>query len=164
MTDAPSSPEERVRRAAAAAGVAIEIVRFDVPMPTAAAAAERLGCEVGRIAKSLVFAVDGTPLVVLAPGDRVVDHRRLADERGVGRRRVRQASPETVLEVTGFVVGGVAPCGHLRPVDVLVDEGLFRFDSVFAAGGTPPTLFEVAPTDLLRVARGRRVDVTKERA
>lgn len=162
MTDA-DSPEQRVRAAAYAAGIAIEIVRFEAPMPTAQAAADRLACEVGRIAKSLVFTVDGAPIVVLAPGDRIVDHRKLADVMGVGRRRIRAATPAVVLEVTGFVVGGVAPFGHASPVEVLVDDGLFRYETVWAAGGTSPTLFEITPTDLVAAAGGRRVDVGKVR-
>lgn len=161
--DEDDPAEGRVRRALTAAGLAVEVVRFPAAAPTAAAAAERLGCEVGRIAKSLVFTVAERPLLVVAPGDRVVDHKLLAGLFQVGRRQVRQASPETVLEVTGFVVGGVSPLGHLRPTEVLVDGSLFRFDTVWAAAGSPPTVFEVAPADLLRAAGGRRVDVSKAR-
>lgn len=156
-----------MRDAAAAIGVEIDIRTFERPMPTAVAAAEMLGCEVGRITKSLVFAAAGVPFVALTPGDRVADQKKLAAEFGVGRKKIRSATPEDVLRVTGFVVGGVAPCGHLEPVVVLVDEDLFRFATVFAAGGTAPTLFEIAPGDLVRLAEtggGRRVAISKAMA
>jgi prolyl-tRNA editing enzyme YbaK/EbsC (Cys-tRNA(Pro) deacylase) len=109
-----SSSQDVVEAALRAAGVRAELRTFDQPVPTAAAAALALGCEVGAIANSLVFELDGTPLLVLASGAHRVDTKKLA--RGLCVGKIRRATPDFVLEHTGQHVGGVAPVGHPRPV------------------------------------------------
>ena len=109
-----NGPVDRVVAALRAGGVEAEVRRFDVPVPTAAVAAEVLACAVGAIANSLVFAADGEPLMVLASGAHRVDTGKVAAL--VGAEKVRRASPEFVLAVTGQEVGGVAPVGHPAPL------------------------------------------------
>ena len=111
-----------VRAALRAAGVQTEPRTFSETVPTAAAAAIVLGCEVGAIANSLVFAVDDEPLLVLASGAHRVDTEKLAGRLGCGR--IRRASPEFVLEHTGQEVGGVAPVGHPTRLRSVVDVEL----------------------------------------
>ena len=112
-------------------------------MPTAAAAAEALGCEVGAIANSLVFDADGAPLLVLASGAHRVDTGKVAALLGV--TRVRRATPEFVLAATGQEVGGVAPVGHPAPLRTVVDVDLAGFRGSGPAAATttrcsrPPT-------------------------
>ena len=119
------TPVDRVVSALRAGSVAADVRRFDEPVPTAAAAAEALGCEVGAIANSLVFDADGAPLLVLASGAHRVDTAR--SPRCVGARRVRRASPEFVLAATGQEVGGVAPVGHPAPLRTVVDVDLAAY-------------------------------------
>ena len=133
-------------------GVAGQVVELPESVPTAAAAAARLGCEVGAIANSLVFSADGDPLLVLTSGAHRVDTARVAAL--VGARKVRRATPEFVREATGQPIGGVAPVGHQRPLRTLVDTWLEKFDVVWAAAGHPHTVFPTSHAELLRITGG----------
>ena len=146
------TPVERVVAALAAGGLEADVRRFDQPVPTAAAAAEVLGCEVGAVANSLVFDADGEPLLVLASGAHRVDTGKVAAL--VGARRVRRASPAFVLAATGQEVGGVAPVGHPSPLQTVVDVDLGAHPLLWAGGGDHHTMFAVRYGDLLRVTRG----------
>jgi prolyl-tRNA editing enzyme YbaK/EbsC (Cys-tRNA(Pro) deacylase) len=155
MTDAGHLPPsaERVQRALAAAGVEARIVELDVAARTAQQAADALGIEVGQIAKSLIFraARSGRAVLVIAAGDRRVSAARVAALLG---ETIERANPEFVREHAGFAIGGVAPFAHLRPMTTFVDASLRRFETVWAAGGTPHCVFPIRPEDLLRVSGG----------
>jgi Cys-tRNA(Pro) deacylase len=152
-----SATAQRVADALAAAGVATEVVEYDVPARTSADAARVLGCEVGQIAKSLVFrTASGRPVLVIASGAQRVDERKVAALVG---EAVGKADAAFVREVTGYVIGGIPPLAHRAPMAVFVDAGLLRYDRVFAAGGTPHAMFPIGPADLVRVARGTAADV-----
>jgi prolyl-tRNA editing enzyme YbaK/EbsC (Cys-tRNA(Pro) deacylase) len=146
------SPVEKVVAALRDGGVNADVRRFDVPVPTAAAAAEVLGCAVGAIANSLVFEADGEPLLVLASGAHRVDTGKVAAL--VGVQKVRRASAEFVLAATGQEVGGVAPVGHPAPLRTVVDVDLAAFDLLWAGGGDHHTMFAATFEDLLRVTGG----------
>jgi prolyl-tRNA editing enzyme YbaK/EbsC (Cys-tRNA(Pro) deacylase) len=146
------SPVDLVVAALRKGGVDAEVRRFDVPVPTAAAAATVLGCEVGAIANSLVFDADGVPLLVLASGAHRVDTAKIAAL--VGAQRVRRASPEFVLAATGQEVGGVAPVGHPAPLRTVVDVDLAAFPVLWAGGGDHHTMFSATYEELLRVTGG----------
>jgi prolyl-tRNA editing enzyme YbaK/EbsC (Cys-tRNA(Pro) deacylase) len=152
-----SSPVESVVAALRAGGIAADVRRFDVPVPTAAAAAEALGCEVGAIANSLVFDADGAPLLVLASGAHRVDTAKVAAL--VGAERVRRATAEFVLAATGQEVGGVAPVGHPRPLRTVVDVDLAAHPLLWAGGGDHHTMFSATYGDLLRVTAGEAAAV-----
>ena len=134
-----------------------DVRRFDVPVPTAAAAAEALDCAVGAIANSLVFDADGAPLLVLASGAHRVDTAKVAAL--VGAERVRRATPEFVLAATGQEVGGVAPVGHPRPLRTVVDVDLAAYPVLWAGGGDHHTMFAATYEDLLRVTAGEAAAV-----
>ena len=151
------SPVERVVAALREAGVDAEVCRFDEPVPTAAAAAEALGCDVGAIANSLVFDADGAPLLVLASGAHRVDTGEVAAL--VGARRVRRATPAFVLAAPGQVVGGVAPAGHPAPRRTLVDVDLARYEVLWAGGGDHHTMVSLTYADLLRLTGGAEAAV-----
>jgi prolyl-tRNA editing enzyme YbaK/EbsC (Cys-tRNA(Pro) deacylase) len=152
-----TSPVDRVVAALEAAGVGADVRRFDVPVPTAAAAAEALGCPVGAIANSLVFDADGGPLLVLASGAHRVDTAKVAAL--VGATRVRRARPEFVTAATGQEVGGVAPTGHPAPVRTVVDVDLAAYPLLWAGGGDHHTMFSVTYPDLLRLTGGEEAAV-----
>jgi prolyl-tRNA editing enzyme YbaK/EbsC (Cys-tRNA(Pro) deacylase) len=125
--------------------------------PTAAAAAAQLGCEVGAIANSLVFAADGAPLLVMTSGAHRVDTARVA--RLVGAAVVARADAKSVRAWTGQVIGGVAPVGHPASIRTLVDVWLAKYDVVWAAGGHPHTVFPTAYDELLRITGGTSAEV-----
>jgi prolyl-tRNA editing enzyme YbaK/EbsC (Cys-tRNA(Pro) deacylase) len=152
------TPVDRVVAALRAAAVETEVRRFDRSVPTAAAAAEALGCEVGAIANSLVFDADGAPLLVLASGAHRVDTAKVAAL--VGARRVRRATPGFVLAATGQEVGGVAPVGHPGPLRTVVDTDLAAFPLLWAGGGDHWTMFSASYRDLLRVTGGEPAEVS----
>ena len=138
-------------------GVAGEVRALPEPAPTAATAAAQLGCEVGAIANSLVFAADGAPLLVMTSGAHRVDTRRVAALVGVSA--VARADPESVREWTGQAIGGVAPVAHPAPIRTLVDTWLSRYDVVWAAAGHPHTVFPTSYGELLRITSGTAADV-----
>lgn len=117
---------------------------------TAIDAARAVGCRPSQIVKSLVFEVDGEAVLALVPGDRRLRTDNLA---GVaGGNRARRASLDRVREATGFAAGGTPPFGHAHPIRVFADLALRRHDPVWAAAGTPTTVFPISLADLDRVA------------
>ena len=150
-------PVDLVLGALRDARVAAEVRRFSDPVPTAAAAAEALGCDVGAIANSLVFDADGAPLLVLASGAHRVDTAKVAAL--IGARRVRRAAPEFVLSATGQEVGGVAPVGHPAPLRTVVDVDLAAFPVLWAGGGDHHTMFAATYDELLRLTGGDAASV-----
>jgi prolyl-tRNA editing enzyme YbaK/EbsC (Cys-tRNA(Pro) deacylase) len=141
-----------VADALAAAGAIGEIKILDDAVPTAAAAAEELGCEVGAIANSLIFDGDGSPVLILTSGAHRVDTAKIAAELGIGK--LRRATPEFVKEHTGQSIGGVAPVGHPRPVRTLVDIALDQYAEVWAAAGIPHSVFPTTYSELLKLTNG----------
>jgi prolyl-tRNA editing enzyme YbaK/EbsC (Cys-tRNA(Pro) deacylase) len=134
-----------------------ELRALETPVPTAAAAAEALGCEVGAIANSLVFEADGAPLMVLASGARRVDLGLLAGVLGTGK--IRRASPETVLASTGQAVGGVSPVGHPAPVRTVIDVSLADHAVLWAGAGDDYTMFSTTYDELLAITGATPVQV-----
>lgn len=135
-----------------AAGITGEIVVLPDAASTAALAAAALGIEVGAIANSLVFWSDGEPLLVMTSGAHRVDTAALAQR--LGRDRIARATPEQVREATGQAIGGVAPTGHPQPLVTVIDEDLARYDEIWAAGGTPHTVFPLTYDELVRLTGG----------
>ena len=152
-----TSPVDRVLADLQAAGVSAEVRTFDQPVPTAAAAAEALGCDVGAIANSLVFTADGEPLLVLTSGAHRVDTGKVAAL--LGAARVRRATPELVLAATGQEVGGVAPVGHPAPLRTLVDADLAAHPVLWAGGGDHSTMIGLGYAELLRATGGQEAAV-----
>jgi prolyl-tRNA editing enzyme YbaK/EbsC (Cys-tRNA(Pro) deacylase) len=140
-------------------GVVGSVVELPDPVPTAAAAAAQLGCDVGAIANSLVFSAEGDPLLILTSGAHRVDTMQVAEL--VGAQKVARASPEFVREVTGQPIGGVAPIGHPAPLRTLVDVWLSTYDVVWAAAGHPHTVFPTTYDELLRITGGTSAEVGK---
>jgi Cys-tRNA(Pro) deacylase len=145
--------------AGAARGLAIEPRSFPEGTKTAADAAAAIGVEVGQIVKSLVFLVDGTPVVALVAGDNQLDEKKLATVHGGAD--VSRADADAVRAATGFPIGGVPPLGHAEPLRVYVDRDLQRFAEVWAAAGTWTDVFPVAPDDLVRASNGTLADLRR---
>jgi prolyl-tRNA editing enzyme YbaK/EbsC (Cys-tRNA(Pro) deacylase) len=149
----------RVLAALAAHGLDhLPVREFAERTATAADAAAALGTSVACIVKSLVFVAADRPILVLASGPNRVDLEKVG--RMVGQP-VARANANQVRQATGFAIGGVAPVGHTRPLPTYVDRDLLRFDEVWAAAGTPNTVFAISPGDLVRITDGRVVDVAE---
>ena len=128
-------------------GLGITPVHMEAGAATASQAADACGCEVAQIVKSIVFRIGTSDrnALFLTAGDRRVDLSRAAALVGAPLEKTDAAA---VRASTGFVIGGVSPLGHLRPIETYLDRNLLRFDIIWAAAGTPNHVFAVSPTAL----------------
>ncbi|MEV6649304.1 YbaK/EbsC family protein [Streptomyces sp. NPDC051219] len=140
----------------------VEVRRFPDATRTAAEAAAAIGCALSQIVKSLIFAADGVPVLVLMDGSSRVDVEAVRRELGAGK--VGRADAELVRETTGYAIGGVPPFGHRTRTRVLADRGLLDHEVVWAAAGTPHTVFPLEPSTLIAHAGGTLVDVREQSA
>ncbi|MFE3456823.1 YbaK/EbsC family protein [Nocardiopsis aegyptia] len=159
MVEGTELPERsrRVAEALGAAGAGGRVRELPASTRTAQAAAEALGCEVGAIANSLVFMADERPLLVMTSGRHRVDTALLAERLGKGT--IRRAEPEEVRAATGQAIGGVAPVGHPAPVETVVDASLADYERLWAAAGTPRTVFPTDFAELVAMTGGTPVAV-----
>jgi prolyl-tRNA editing enzyme YbaK/EbsC (Cys-tRNA(Pro) deacylase) len=134
----------KVKEAARKLGLELELKTLDESTATVQQAADAIGTEVGQIAKSIVFVMDGEPVVVVASGRHRIDREKVCE--ALDCAEGRQASADEVRGATGFPIGGVPPIGHGLPV--IFDSALLEYDLIYAAGGDANTLFEVAPREL----------------
>ena len=148
----------RVVEAARLFGLEIAVTSFPEGTKTAVDAAAAIGCPVAAIVKSLVFVVDTEPVVALVPGDRRLDPVKLAAACGGGE--VRRATLDEVRDATGFVAGGTPPFGHSGKLRVFADRALARHEPVWAAAGTPNTVFPIGLADLLAATGGTWRDLS----
>ncbi len=141
-----------------------QVVRFPQPTPTVTAAAQAAGVTPEQILKTLLFFVrleEGEqPYLVLAVGPQRVDRRALARYFGVGRKRVRLATPAEVLDWTGYPVGAVPPLAHRRPIPALMERKVLAFAEVWAGGGAEDALLRIAPAVLQQVLQPQMVDLS----
>jgi prolyl-tRNA editing enzyme YbaK/EbsC (Cys-tRNA(Pro) deacylase) len=137
---------QRLVEAGRGLGLEVEVTHFPAGTKTALEAAAAIGCPVAAIVKSLVFLVDAEPVVALVPGDRRLDPERLASL--AGGSQARRASLEEVRDSTGYAAGGTPPFGHRQLLRVFADPDLRRNDPLWAAGGTPNTVFPLRLADL----------------
>ncbi len=151
----PDLPEASRRLLAAVPDLETDIHFFPSGTKTAEDAAAAIGCPVSAIVKSLVFVVFDSrgdePVVALVPGDLRLDTKRLAG--AAGSEGARRANLDEVRAVTGYAAGGTPPFGHATPLRVFADPLLKRNDPVWAAGGTPATVFPISIFDLDRLAQ-----------
>jgi prolyl-tRNA editing enzyme YbaK/EbsC (Cys-tRNA(Pro) deacylase) len=145
----------------AARGVPARLLRPGVPTPTVPEAAAAVGVAPERVLKSLVLLIDGAPHLVVAAGEDRLVYPLLAQAFGTSRRKVRLASADEALEITGFPVGAMPPFGHRVALLTLVDAARVRPGlTVIAGGGARDTLLEVGTDDLLRVTDARSAPLT----
>lgn len=160
------TPTSRVVDAAARKGVALEIHVSEESAHTAEQAAAAVGVELGQIVKSLVFAAPRPggaiePVVCLVSGPNRVDTARLAAV--TGEPEIRRANANEAREMTGFVIGGIPPFGYGRPIRVIMDPDLGRFQVVWAAAGTPNAVFPVPPATLRMLSNAHVAPICEER-
>ncbi len=150
---------DRFTVAAEALGLRPDVRRFPEGTKTAADAARAIGCDVSQIVKSLVFMADDVGVLVLAAGSNRVDEAKLAA--AAGAAVVRRATPEEARGATGFAVGGTPPFGFVGRVRAFCDEELLGHDEIWAAAGTPESVFKTSPADLVRLSGAAVVDLAE---
>lgn len=148
---------DRVVSALRAGGVTAEVREFSESTRTAVDAAHALAVPVGAIVKSLVFAADGAPVLVLTSGDHQVDTAKVAHV--LGAAHVGRADADLVRDATGFAIGGVAPVGHPHPLRTVIDTHLSSFEVIWAAAGHPRAVFATTYDELLRLTDAVAADV-----
>jgi prolyl-tRNA editing enzyme YbaK/EbsC (Cys-tRNA(Pro) deacylase) len=142
-------------------GVKVEVREFEHDgARTAIDAARAIGCEVDQIVKSLVFVVGTRPVLVFAGGSRRVDVDKLGALTDGGA--VRKANADEVRVATGYAIGGTPPFGHAEALEAFMDPGLARFDTIWAAAGTPQHVFPLTPDELVRASGAQPAEVTVE--
>ena len=144
---------DRVKASLEALALDCEVLDLPDSTRTAAEAAQAIGCTVGEIAKSLVFRAGDRAVVAILSGDDRLDTAKLTAAVG---EEVGRADAKFVRAATGFAIGGVPPLGHASPVALFMDNGLFRFSLVWAAAGSPFSVFAIEP-DRLRNAGNAKV-------
>jgi prolyl-tRNA editing enzyme YbaK/EbsC (Cys-tRNA(Pro) deacylase) len=159
MMDELSSSARKVQEVLQIRGLSFRVVELPASTRTAREAAEAIGCQVGQIAKSLVFKGkhSGKPLLVIASGANRVDEAKVAELAG---EPIEKADADFVRQRTGFSIGGVPPVGHSVPLQTWIDEDLLQHEAVWAAAGTPHAIFELKPTDLPEMTGGKIAAIT----
>jgi prolyl-tRNA editing enzyme YbaK/EbsC (Cys-tRNA(Pro) deacylase) len=140
-----------------------EIIFLDTPTPTVETAAKAVHSQPDGIVKSILFLVDGSPVLAITCGPAHIDRRALATEFEVGRKKIKLADPETVLQLTGFQVGAMPPFGHYTPLPTLLDRRVMENAEVFAGGGAENALLRLAPGDLLNATQAKVIDLISSR-
>ena len=137
----------------------LKVMSLDTSARTAKDAAESLGCEVGAIVKSLVFRANDTFLICLIAGDKRCSLNKL--KKVINKKDVYMANADEVKDNTGFSIGGVAPIAHLKKLNILIDQSLGRFESVFAAAGHPNSIFKIKYNQLVKITKGEVKEITE---
>ncbi len=158
-----SEPSIRLREFLAVSGSDAEIVKPPADAATVSAAARALGVHEAQIVKSLLFqSRSGEIVLAVVKGGYRVDRRRLADVAGLGHLKL--ASPEAVLEISGFAVGGMPPVGHITPLTVFVDDAVLLETIVFGGGGRSDLLLRIRPLEIVRLAHASVANVADSEA
>src|SRR5688572_560934 len=136
-------------------GYSYTVIEHAESTRTAQEAADRAGCELGQIVKSMIFKGkdSGKPILVLTSGANRVDEKRISEYAG---EAIGRADPDFVRAVTGFAIGGVPPIGHLQKVETYLDEDFLQYETIWAAAGNPNAIFEL-PTETLQKITGAKV-------
>lgn len=150
---------EHVIAAIRTKGFSIDVLELDASTRTAIEAAQAIGCDVAQIVKSLIFKTVCThqPVLVLASGVNRVNENHLAKIVG---EKLKKADADETRHITGFVIGGVAPVGHKNKIEhILIDEDLLQHESVWAAAGTPNSVFSMKSADITNITSGKVVSI-----
>ena len=137
----------------------MNVIELDSSARTALDAANSLNCEVGAIVKSLLFRTENTFLLCLISGDKRCSLNKLKKITQI--KDISMASPDDVKTQTGYTIGGVSPIGHLKKINIFVDNSLERFDDIFAAAGHPNCVFKIDFKNLLKISQGEIKDIVE---
>ena len=150
---------DRVQEYLTQHGVGSKVIELDKSTRTAQMAADAIGTELGSIVKSLIFVADDRIVLALVAGDRRADLTKLGQI--LAANKVRIAKADEVREKTGYAIGGVPPVGHRDPLPTVIDQSLGRFETVYAAAGSPQAIFPVRYDKLCELTQGNVTDITE---
>lgn len=155
----PLSPSaQRVQDLLTSRGFDCKVIEYTESTRTSQEAADRAGCALGQIAKSLIFKGKTTqkPILVMTSGANRVDEKRIGEYAG---EPIGRADADFVRSVTGFAIGGVPPLGHAQEMETYLDEDLLQYPTIWAAAGTPNAIFELTPDALQKMTAGQTLRV-----
>jgi len=159
MTLLNKEPVKRVENILKEFDVTQKVIILDSSARTALEAASSLGCEVGAIVKSLLFKTENSFILCLVAGDKKASLNKI--KKTLNIRDVSMAAAEDVKTITGYTIGGVSPIGHLKKIDIFIDNSLERFTSLFAAAGHPNCVFKIDFKNLQKITNGSIKEITE---
>ena len=137
----------------------LEVIVLDKSARTAQDAATALDCNVGAIVKSLLFKTNDSFLLCLVAGDKRASLNKI--KKIINKKDVSMANPEDVKSQTGYTIGGVSPIGHLKQIEIIIDNTLERFNELFAAAGHPNCVFKINFTNIQKITNGKVENITE---
>ena len=137
----------------------LEVIVLDKSARTAQDAATALGCNVGAIVKSLLFKTNDSFILCLVAGDKRASLNKI--KKIINKKDVSMANPEDVKSQTGYTIGGVSPIGHLKQIEIIIDNSLERFNELFAAAGHPNCVFKIDFENLQKITNGEIKDISE---
>ena len=137
----------------------LDVVILENSARTAQDAAIALGCDVGAIVKSLLFKTEDSFTLCLVAGDKRCSLNKL--KKITDKKDVSMATPEDVKVQTGYTIGGVSPIGHLKKIEIIIDNSLERFNELFAAAGHPNCVFKINFRDIQKITNGKVEDIVE---
>ena len=148
---------KRVKEAIQKLGFEFEIRELPASTRTAPEAAQAIGCEVGQIAKSIVFQSEsGQAILVIASGQNRINEAIISQILG---EKIIKADADFVYRETGLAIGGVAPVGHLKPLKTFIDQDLSKVRQIWTAAGTPHAVFPLSFAELVKLTQGQVVKI-----
>jgi Cys-tRNA(Pro) deacylase len=159
MTLLNKEPVKRVENILKEFDVTQKVIILDSSARTALEAASSLGCEVGAIVKSLLFKTENSFILCLVAGDKKASLNKI--KKTLNIKDVSMAAAEDVKTITGYSIGGVSPIGHLKKIDIFIDNSLERFTSLFAAAGHPNCVFKIDFKNLQKITYGSIKEITE---
>ena len=137
----------------------LKVIVLDKSARTAQDAATALGCNVGAIVKSLLFKANDSFILCLVAGDKRASLNKI--KKIINKKDVSMANPEDVKSQTGYTIGGVSPIGHLKQIEIIIDNSLERFNELFAAAGHPNCVFKINFTNIQKITNGKVENITE---
>ena len=137
----------------------LEVIVLDKSARTAQDAATALDCNIGAIVKSLLFKTNDSFLLCLVAGDKRASLNKI--KKTINKKDVSMANPEDVKSQTGYTIGGVSPIGHLKQIEIIIDNSLERFNELFAAAGHPNCVFKINFTNIQKITNGKVENITE---
>lgn len=153
-----SASAQRVQNTLDSLGFGHQVVEHTQTTRSAAEAAAAIGCEVGQIAKSLIFqgAQSGKPILIIVSGENRANEKAIKNKLG---EKIVRPNPNFVREHTGFAIGGIPPVGHRKQINTYIDEHLLTYQEIWAAAGTPNAVFKLKPEELVSMTGGQIISV-----
>ena len=148
---------DKIQSILAEHGIDAKILVFSESTKTSQDAAAQAHCQLGQIAKSIIFRIGDEPVLAIMSGPNRVSLQKL--EQMIGGKP-EKADAQFVLEKTGFPIGGVPAFGHSTPVKfIFMDHDLTKYETIWSAAGTPHAIYEITPQNLARMSNAQIMDI-----